>query len=126
LPETLAKLEALGKKYGLTIANVFHAGDGNLHPLILFDERDPKQVDNALLCNSEVMMAVVAAGGMLSGEHGIGIEKLEFMHHVFNDDDMDGMRKVRNVFDPKQLCNPGKAVPSRRCWEVKGTNRRVP
>jgi len=120
LPETLAKLEALGKKYGLTIANVFHAGDGNLHPLILFDERDPKQVADALLCNSEVMMAVVAAGGMLSGEHGIGIEKLEFMQHVFTQDDLDGMQKVRQVFDPKYLCNPGKAVPSRRCWEVKG------
>ena len=120
LPETLAKIKASGDKYGLTVANVFHAGDGNLHPIILFDDRDPAQVDKALACNTEVMLAVVAAGGMLSGEHGIGIEKLEFMPHVFSEDDMDGMRKLRDVFDPHRLCNPGKAIPTHRCWETKG------
>jgi len=120
LPETLAKIDGLSKKYNLVIANVFHAGDGNLHPIILFDERDPAQTVRALQCNSEIMMTVIAAGGMLSGEHGIGIEKLEFMPHVFTEDDMDAMRKVRAVFDPHNLSNPNKAVPSRRCWEVKG------
>jgi glycolate oxidase len=120
LPQVLAKIEASGRKFGLMTANVFHAGDGNLHPLIFFDERDPKQVQAALECCSEVLGAVVAAGGMLSGEHGIGIEKLEFMPQVFTEEDMEGMRKIRDVFDPKTLANPGKAVPSRRCWEVKG------
>lgn len=120
LPETLAKIDALGNKYGLTVCNVFHAGDGNLHPIILFDERQPKQIEDALKCNSEIMHAVVAAGGALSGEHGIGLEKLEFMPLVYNPDDLEGMARVRAVFDPKGLCNPGKAVPSRRCWEVKG------
>lgn len=120
LPETLAAIEELGRKYGLVIANVFHAGDGNLHPIILFDERDPKKVEDALACNSEIMMTVIRAGGMLSGEHGIGLEKLEFMSHVYTEEDMDGMRKVRSVFDPQNLANPNKAVPSRRCWEVKG------
>jgi len=126
LPETLAKLDASSKKWGVKICNVFHAGDGNLHPIILFDERDPKQVENALACNAEVMMAVIEAGGTLSGEHGIGIEKLEFMAHIYTEDDMDGMRKVRAVFDPHHLSNPGKAVPSRRCWEVKGHYPPVP
>ena len=120
LPEVLAKLQASADKYGLVVANVFHAGDGNLHPIILFDERDPGKVDDALACNEEIMLAVIEAGGMLSGEHGIGIEKLEFMHLVFTEDDMEGMRKLREVFDPKNISNPNKAVPCRRCWEVKG------
>ena len=120
LPEILAKAEASSKKYGLKVANVFHAGDGNVHPLILFDGRDPKQIEDALKCNSEIIMAIIEAGGTLSGEHGIGLEKLEFMSHVFTEDDMDAMRKIRDVFDPDHLCNPGKAVPSHRCWEVKG------
>ena len=120
LPEILAKIEASSKKFGLITCNVFHAGDGNLHPIILFDERDPKQVENARACNTEIMHAVVASGGALSGEHGIGLEKLEFMHLIYNADDLEGMTRVREVFDPKRLCNPGKAIPSRRCWEVKG------
>jgi len=120
LPEVLGKIEASGKKHGLTTANVFHAGDGNLHPLILFDERKPEEVTAALACNDEVLSAVVDAGGMLSGEHGIGIEKLAFMPRVFSEDDMDAMRRLRAVFDPQTLSNPGKAVPARRCWEVKG------
>jgi glycolate oxidase len=120
LPEMLAKIDALSKKYGVTVCNVFHAGDGNLHPIILYDERNQKQVEDALACNSEIMRTVVEMGGSLSGEHGIGIEKLEFMPWVFNADDLEGMSRVRDVFDPKRLSNPGKAVPSRRCWEVKG------
>ena len=120
LPAMLAKIDALGQKYSLTVCNVFHAGDGNLHPIILYDEKNPKQVEDALACNSEIMRAVVEMGGALSGEHGIGLEKLEFMPLVYNEDDLEGMRRVRDVFDPKHLSNPGKAVPSRCCWEVKG------
>ncbi|MCW8130316.1 MAG: FAD-binding protein [Planctomycetota bacterium] len=120
LPEVLGKIEASGRKHGLTTANVFHAGDGNLHPLILFDERVPEQIAHALACNDEVLSAVVEAGGMLSGEHGIGIEKLAFMPRVFGEADMEAMRKVRAVFDPQALSNPGKAVPMRACMEVKG------
>ena len=120
LPEVLGKIEASGRKYGLATANVFHAGDGNLHPLILFDERKPEEVEKALACNAEVLEAVIAAGGMLSGEHGIGIEKLAFMPRVFTEDDLEGMRRIRDVFDPRRLSNPGKAIPERGCWEVKG------
>ncbi len=120
LPEVLAKIEASGRKHGLATANVFHAGDGNLHPLILFDERDPAQVERALACNDEILQAVIAAGGTLSGEHGIGIEKLAFMPQVYTENDLDGMRLLRSVFDPEHLCNAGKAIPTRRCWETRG------
>jgi len=120
LPEVLAKIEAAGRKQGLVTANVFHAGDGNLHPLILFDERDPTQVEKALACNDEVLEAVIAAGGTLSGEHGIGIEKLAYMTRVFTEDDLDAMRRVRAVFDPQHLSNPGKAIPQHCCREVRG------
>jgi glycolate oxidase len=120
LPEMLARIDAISARYGLTTCNVFHAGDGNLHPIILYDDRVPQQIENALACNSEIMYAVVEMGGSLSGEHGIGMEKLEFMPLVFNEDDLEGMRKVREVFDPAQLCNRGKAVPSRKCREVRG------
>ncbi|GMV82273.1 MAG: hypothetical protein AMXMBFR7_34570 [Planctomycetota bacterium] len=120
LPGVLAQITASAERHGLVNANVFHAGDGNLHPLILFDERDPRQVEAALACNEEVMSAVIEAGGMLSGEHGIGLEKLHFMPRVFSPDDLDAMLRVREVFDPRHLSNPHKAIPSRRCWEVKG------
>jgi len=120
LPEVLAKISESVQRHGLRNANVFHAGDGNLHPLVLFDERDPRQVTAALACNDEILQIVVDAGGMLSGEHGIGIEKLHFMPRVFSPADLDAMRAVRKVFDPQNISNPGKAIPSRRCWEVKG------
>ncbi len=120
IAEVLAKIEASAKKYNLVNANVFHAGDGNLHPLILFDERKPEEVERALKCNDEVLGTVIEAGGMLSGEHGIGLEKISFMSRVFNEEDLEGMRKVRAVFDPEFISNPGKAIPSRRCWEIKG------
>ncbi|MCZ7644785.1 MAG: FAD-binding protein [Planctomycetota bacterium] len=120
LPEVLGRIQASAERHGLINANVFHAGDGNLHPLILFDERVPAQVEAALKCNEEILSAVIDAGGMLSGEHGIGLEKLRFMSRVFGEDDLEGMRRVREVFDPRYLANPGKAIPSRRCWEVKG------
>ena len=120
LADILLAIAGMEHKYGLRCCNVFHAGDGNLHPLILFDERKAEEVERALKCNDEVLAAVVEAGGMLSGEHGIGMEKLKFMPQVFTEDDLEGMRRVREVFDPNYVSNPGKAIPSRRCWEVKG------
>ncbi|MCY3023093.1 MAG: FAD-binding protein [Planctomycetota bacterium] len=125
LPDLLATILAKAREYGLRAANVAHAGDGSLHPVILFDDREPHGSEKALACTSEIMLAVVAAGGMLSGEHGIGIEKLDFMTRVFSEDDLDAMRRVREVFDPRQLCNPGKAVPARRGGEP-GVQPRLP
>ena len=91
----------------------------------MFDDRDPVQAENALRCNTDIMRVVIELGGALSGEHGIGTEKLEFMPLVYNADDLEAMRRVRDVFDPQHLSNPGKAIPSHRCWEVKGHESRL-
>jgi glycolate oxidase len=112
LPAILREIAEIGQKYNLRIANVFHAGDGNLHPAVLFDERDPEEVKRVLAAGGDVLRACVAAGGSLTGEHGIGIEKQEFLSLVFTDDDLDTMAKIRAVFNPDGLLNPGKMFPS--------------
>jgi glycolate oxidase len=119
LPEVLTAIERISLEYGLPVANVFHAGDGNLHPLILFDGRDPDQVDRIHKMGEAIMETCVRVGGALSGEHGIGVEKKEFMCMIFNDDDLAVMKLVRHVFNPRGLLNPGKIFPSRpSCTEV--------
>lgn len=112
LPEMLRQIGEIGKKYNLRIANVFHAGDGNLHPAVLFDERDPEEVKRVLAAGGDILRSCVAAGGSLTGEHGIGIEKQEFLSLVFSDDDVDTMLKLRAVFNPDGLLNPGKMFPA--------------
>jgi glycolate oxidase len=111
LPEVLSKVLETGEKYGLLIGNVFHAGDGNLHPLILFDERDEKEMARVLKATSEILKICADAGGTISGEHGIGIEKLKEMSFVFSENDLDVMRQVKKAFDPEGILNPGKVVP---------------
>jgi glycolate oxidase subunit GlcD len=119
LPGVLTEIYRLADFYGLTVANVFHAGDGNLHPLILFDSRRADQVDKILDMGGDIMKVCVDAGGALSGEHGIGIEKKEFMGLVFNDVDLDVMMQVKRVFNPKGFLNPSKVFPTRRsCTEI--------
>ena len=119
LPGVLTEIYRLADHYGLTVANVFHAGDGNLHPLILFDSRRADQVDKILDMGGDIMKVCVDAGGALSGEHGIGIEKKEFMDLVFNDVDLDVMMQVKRVFNPKGFLNPSKVFPTRRsCTEI--------
>lgn len=112
LPGVLREIAAIAEKYNLRIANVFHAGDGNLHPAVLFDERDPEEVSRVLLAGGDILRACVAAGGALTGEHGIGIEKQEFLSLVFSPDDLDTMVKVRSVFNPDEILNPGKLFPA--------------
>jgi len=112
LPAILREIAEIGKKYNLRIANVFHAGDGNLHPAVLFDERDPEEVQRVLQAGGDVLRACVAAGGALTGEHGIGIEKQEFLSLVFSPDDLETMTKIRDVFNPDNLLNPGKLFPA--------------
>jgi glycolate oxidase subunit GlcD len=112
LPAILREIAEIGKRYNLRIANVFHAGDGNLHPAVLFDERDPEEVKRVLAAGGDVLRACVAAGGSLTGEHGIGIEKQEFLSLVFSEDDLDTMAKLRAVFNPDGLLNPGKMLPA--------------
>jgi glycolate oxidase subunit GlcD len=111
LPGVLREIARIAEKYELRIANVFHAGDGNLHPVVLFDERDPDQVRRVLAAGGDILRACVAAGGSLTGEHGIGLEKQEFLDLVFSPADLDTMQKIRNVFDPGGGINPGKLLP---------------
>ena len=119
LPEVLVAIDRMSERYGLGVANVFHAGDGNLHPLILFDSRYPDQVDKIFGMSEEIMKLCVDVGGSLSGEHGIGYEKKDFMDLVFNEPDLDTMMRVKQVFNPHGLLNPSKIFPTRRgCTEV--------
>lgn len=112
LPEVLNQVMEVGKKYGLLIGNVFHAGDGNLHPLILFDERDEAEKNTAMKAASEILKICADAGGTISGEHGIGIEKLREMNFIFTEDDLETMRKIKRAMDPKDVLNPGKVIPN--------------
>ena len=121
LAEVLAEVDDIGKRYGLIIANVFHAGDGNLHPVICYDEKVPGMVEKVVQAGSEILAACVRAGGSISGEHGIGIEKLEDMHLVFGPHDLAVQQAIHDVLDPCDLSNPGKVLPTPgKCAEVKG------
>lgn len=111
LPEALNQVAAIVKDYGLVHGNVFHAGDGNLHPLLLFDSRDPDQLKRVHEAGWQIMTACVALGGTISGEHGIGREKIEAMRLVFSDDDIDAQRSLQDAFDPTHVVNPGKIFP---------------
>jgi glycolate oxidase len=116
LPEMMQFVRECSEKYGLRIPNVFHAGDGNLHPLILYDERDSDQVRRALAASDDILTKCVEMGGSVSGEHGIGVEKIDFMAKQFTPEDLDAMRMLRRVFDPEGRCNPHKMFPgSKRC-----------
>ncbi len=111
LPEALAQVAAIAGRYGFEHGNVFHAGDGNLHPLILFDSRDPGQVKRVHDAGWEIMLACVALGGTISGEHGIGLEKMEAMRLVFSDEDIAAQRSLQQAIDPLGVLNPGKIFP---------------
>ena len=118
LPEMMEFIRSCSEKYGLRIPNVFHAGDGNLHPLILYDERDPDQIRRALAASDDILGRCVELGGSVTGEHGIGAEKIDFMARQFSPDDLDAMRMLRRVFDPEGRCNPHKMFPgSKRCGD---------
>jgi len=127
LPEVLERIRALETRSGLRIGNVFHAGDGNLHPLICYDERIPGQAKLAEEVAGEILTYCVEAGGSITGEHGVGADKREFMTHMFSADDLDVMQQVRDALDPRRLCNPGKVLPTPRlCGEVPGPYRQHP
>jgi glycolate oxidase len=111
LPEMLKRVQEIGEEYGLPIANCFHAGDGNLHPCILFDERDAEQVRRVKEASRLILEACVELGGSITGEHGIGVEKPQFMPLIFSPDDLFVMLKLREAFNPNGLCNPGKVLP---------------
>ncbi|HVH64093.1 MAG TPA: FAD-linked oxidase C-terminal domain-containing protein [Candidatus Dormibacteraeota bacterium] len=111
LPQILSEVGEIAEHYKLPVANVFHAGDGNLHPNLLFDMRETGILDQVEAAGEEMLHAVVELGGALSGEHGIGIEKSQFMPWIFGPDDLDAMHRVKDVFDPEGILNPGKVFP---------------
>jgi glycolate dehydrogenase FAD-linked subunit len=116
LPEMMRFIRACSEKHGLRIPNVFHAGDGNIHPLVLYDEREPDQVRRALAAGHDILEKCIEMGGSVTGEHGIGVEKIDFMEKQFTANDLEAMRKLRRVFDPESRCNPHKMFPgSKRC-----------
>jgi glycolate oxidase len=111
LPAALSAVRKVGQKYNLAVGNVFHAGDGNLHPLILFDDRNAEEMERVHRAGMEILKICADLGGTISGEHGIGTEKLKGMPLVFRDSDLDMMRNLKTAIDPKGVCNPGKVIP---------------
>ena len=112
LPTVMAQIQAIAARHGLVVANVFHAGDGNLHPMICYDERVPGEFERALTANEEILHACIDLGGTVTGEHGVGLDKAEKLALLFNGDDLEVMHAVRRVFDPRGLMNPQKVFPS--------------
>jgi len=111
LPEVLTRVTEICDGYGLRVANILHAGDGNLHPLILFDPNDEEEAIRAEQCGADILKLCVEAGGCLTGEHGVGIEKRDLMPVQFNDVDLAQQMRIKTIFDPKWLLNPGKVFP---------------
>jgi glycolate oxidase len=112
LPEVLARIDKIGKAYGLQIPNVFHAGDGNVHPIFLYDERDEHQVQNVLEAAEKILQYCVDVGGTITGEHGVGVEKIHLMSYLYDRNTMEQFQRVKKAFDPADQINAGKLVPS--------------
>ena len=112
LPEILKFILDVSQRYQIRIVNVFHAGDGNIHPILLFDERDAEQVKRVMLASDEILNRCIDLGGSVTGEHGIGVEKISLMNRLFTKTDLEVMTDIRGVFNPQQLCSPGKMLPT--------------
>jgi glycolate oxidase subunit GlcD len=117
LPDVMDRIEEIRARHRLSISNVFHAGDGNLHPNLSFDRRDPDLTHRVHLACREIMAACVAAGGSITGEHGVGSDKIDYMPWIFDGETLGAMRAVRRAFDPVERANPGKVVPLHACRE---------
>ena len=115
LPEVLAELHRIGQAHRVKVCNVFHAGDGNLHPNIAYNASDPDETERVHVAMREIMTACVNAGGTITGEHGVGIDKLPYMEMIFSPDSLATMCSLREVFDPERRANPGKVVPMHAC-----------
>jgi glycolate oxidase subunit GlcD len=121
LPEALAAIADIGRRHGVNVCNVFHAGDGNLHPNIPYDPREPGAEARVHAAMSEIMRACIDVGGTITGEHGVGLDKLDYMTSLFSDDSLSLMCAVRDVFDPDRRANPGKVIPVKSCREWHGS-----
>ncbi|MDQ1498385.1 MAG: glycolate oxidase, partial [Actinomycetota bacterium] len=127
LPQALRRIEDLGVEYGLRVANVFHAGDGNLHPLVLFDAAVAGEAERAEQLAGRIVEVCVDEGGSLTGEHGIGVDKKRYMPKMFSEADLATFQRLRCAFDPEGMANPGKVMPTPRlCGEVPGPYRQHP
>jgi glycolate oxidase len=121
LPAVLAAVERISKAYNLQAATLLHAGDGNIHPALLFDSEEPGAIERVRAAGAAILQVCLDHGGSLTGEHGIGVEKLDVVRQMFTDDDLEIMDRVRRVFDPDRRCNPGKLFPTPgRCIELQG------
>ena len=119
IPQALRRIKEIGEQYNFKIGNIFHAGDGNLHPIVLFDPREPAQYQGAIEASADIIRYCVEIGGALTGEHGVGMEKSELMPLLFSDDDFDLMRRVHDAFNPNAALNPGKIFPlNKGCGEI--------
>jgi glycolate oxidase len=126
VPDILRRIAAAAEKHRLRIGNVFHAGDGNIHPILLFDERDADEVRRVLAAGREILEACVEMGGSLTGEHGIGVEKIGQMPLLFGPDDLRTMVALRHVFDPGERANPHKVFPDAKvCVETRAPRRQA-
>ena len=114
LPAVLEKVCEICDRHRLKLANVFHAGDGNLHPNICFDRRNPDELARVMAAGKEILEACVAVGGVITGEHGVGVEKRDYMYLVFGESDLEPMKRLRDTFNPDGVCNPGKIIPTTR------------
>jgi glycolate oxidase len=124
LGDVLARISALSAEAGIRVANVFHAGDGNLHPLVLYNDAVPGEIEAAEVLSGAILDTCIAYGGSITGEHGVGLDKSRYMPKMFSESDLDTMQLVRCAFDPASLCNPGKIFPTPRlCGEVPGHRR---
>src|SRR5678815_982710 len=112
LAPVLARINEIGKEFGLQITNVFHAGDGNVHPIFLYDDRDESQVQNTLHAAEKVLQYCIDVGGTLTGEHGVGVEKISLMPYLFDEPTMLQFLRVKHAFDPEERINAGKMSPS--------------
>jgi glycolate oxidase len=127
LPQVLEEIDAMAEEYGLVVANVFHAGDGNLHPLVCYDGAIEGQAERAEELSGRILDACLAAGGSITGEHGVGVDKKKHMPKMFGEADLDCFQRLRCAFDPAGLANPGKVMPTPRlCGEVPGPYRQHP
>jgi glycolate oxidase len=127
LAEVLRQIDALASEYGLSVANVFHAGDGTLHPLVCYDDAVEGEAARAEELSGKIIQACVDAGGSITGEHGVGVDKREYMRAMFGEADLETFQRLRRAFDPHGLANPGKVMPTPRlCGEVPGPFREHP
>jgi glycolate oxidase len=126
LPHILREIQRIGERHQLRIANVFHAGDGNIHPILLFDERDPDQVKRVLAASQAILEECLRCGGSVTGEHGIGVEKINLMPKLFTPEDLQMMLRLRSAFNPENRCSPAKLFPTAgACIEPSKASRRA-